>query len=125
MRFGKTWWLCAALLALGAMWLSTPLCSAQSPWPATPPALVTTTTPPAQEQRSSHPADNMSSGIAGTSLGNPPSGSLLVQPEPTPLPEVTLFTVLTPARCLILAFVGGVVFIIVYGLQMALVRRLR
>ena len=125
MRFGRIWWLCAALLALGALWLSTPLCSAQSPWPPATPVLVITATPPAQGQHPPQPGDKLSSGVVGVSPENPSSDPLLIQPEPTPLPEVTLFTVLTPARCLILAFVGGVVFIIVYGLQMALVRRLR
>ncbi|PWH20567.1 MAG: hypothetical protein DDG58_02175 [Ardenticatenia bacterium] len=63
--------------------------------------------------------------MVSASPENLSSARSLIQPEPTPLPEVTLFTVLTPARCLILAFVGGAVFIIVYGLQVALMRRLR
>ncbi|MGQ9501815.1 MAG: hypothetical protein ACUVSF_03650 [Anaerolineae bacterium] len=125
MRSGKTWWLFVTVLTLGTLWLSTSLCSAQSPWPPPSPVRVVTATPAAQEQHSSQPAGSTSSWVAEISPGNPSSDQPSAQPEPTPLPEVTLFTVLTPARCLILGFVGGVVFIIVYGLQMALVRRLR
>ncbi len=125
MHFGKVWRLFVAVLAWGALWLSTSPCDAQSPWPPVTPVLAITATPPAQGQRPPQPADSLPSGVVGTSPRDSSSSSLFVQPEPTPLPEVTLFTVLTPARCLILAFVGGVVFIIVYGLQMALVRRLR
>lgn len=125
MRPGKTCWLCAALLTWGALWLSTALCSAQSPAPFSTPALTITATSPSQGQRPPQSIDSLSSGVVGNSPRNSSSSSLFVQPEPTPLPEFTLFTVLTPARCLILALVGAVVFIIVYGLQVAFLRRLR
>ena len=41
-------------------------------------------------------------------------------PPPTPPPPVTLWSVLTPRRCLVLGLVGMVVFVISYGLQIAL-----
>jgi hypothetical protein len=46
-------------------------------------------------------------------------------PLPTPLPPITPTSILTPARCLILGLVGLTVFVIAYGLQMSIVRRLR
>jgi len=125
MRSVRTWGLCIVVLALGGMWLSISLCSAQSPGSSTRHGHTLAATPPAQEHRVPHPPEGISSGVVLASPEDPSPGAFLVQPEPTPLPEVTLFTVLTPARCLILAFVGGVVFIVVYGLQVAFLRRLR
>jgi hypothetical protein len=42
------------------------------------------------------------------------------QPLPTSLPPITPLTIFTPARCLILALVGLVVFTVTYGIQVAL-----
>jgi hypothetical protein len=47
------------------------------------------------------------------------------QPLPTPLPPITPWSILTPARCLILGLLGLGVFAVTYGLQIAVVRRLR
>jgi hypothetical protein len=56
-----------------------------------------------------------------------PAGAPIVSPlpPPTPLPAITPLTILTPARCLVLALVGLGVFTIIYGLQLAIMRRLR
>ncbi|MCS7261327.1 MAG: hypothetical protein NZ765_11180 [Anaerolineae bacterium] len=113
------------MLILGVLWSFTPLCDAQLPGPLTSPVPTPVVTPPAQGQRASQSPEGISSEIVGSSSEDLSSDQPRTRPEPTRLPEVTLFTVLTPARCLILILVGGMVFVIIYGLQMALLRRLR
>jgi hypothetical protein len=87
----------------------------------TPPAAPTATLPPSTTIAPSTPE----AAEEAARQSEPVVPMAQPVPLPTPLPAVTPITILTPARCLVLGLVGLAVFIVTYGLQMSVIRRLR
>ncbi len=123
MGVNKTWRVAVICVAVGAVLLSVSLCAAHpASFEVTPTA---TGMPAAHGQNAAQATKTTLPGLIDTLPATIAPRSPYQQPETTDPPQVSLFTILTPARCLILGLVGGVVFILVYGIQIAILRRLR
>jgi hypothetical protein len=105
---------------------------AQSPTPVGAPTRAAgeetpAVTPAAQARAQSPTQEGAEPSRAGVPTPRPETAPRVVRPSPlpTPLPAITPLTILSPARCLILGLAGLGVFIVSYGLQLAVIRRLR
>ena len=96
--------------------------------PATAPTLASTPSPASATTTSTPaPLPTATSPTPPTTAPATPAARQIAQssPLPTPLPAITPLSILTPPRCLVLGLVGLGVFIVTYGLQLAIIRRLR
>lgn len=99
---------------------ATPVAAAEATLPAVSAAIVTPTTPLVTPT-----APPAATGQPQSSQSEPVVRPAQPSPLPTPLPPITPASILTTARCLILGLVGLTVFVVAYGLQMSIIRRLR